>query len=204
MPGYWTPTHFVPENQPHKNAWFYGEGRNGATGHLGLLQGRAARLGYTPLKKKYDDMQLKLVVAPVKSAGQGFSIADLYLDVLIKYEVKNKSGYGLRLIRTIKYGRAVDAFLVKYEMGMVIPISEAVSTSVYRTLCSIEVKAQGGKLLAKVQTDAKGHQNSYGEEMLYEVMLEASFEASASGGIGIEYNGGASMVFKELGIEWKE
>ncbi len=204
IPGFWTLRHFDPADTTEQDAWLYGEGRNGAYEHVGLLQGRSANLGYTPsLEKAYGDMSLTLEVAPFKSAGQGFSIADLYMDVLIKYDARTESGYGIRFIRTTKYGNAVDAMLVKYDHGTITKISEAVTTSCYRTLCTITVKVEGNRLIAHAKTDDPDFQTSDRPDIVSQVNLEAEVEPRADGGFGVQYNGGASAVMEGIRVQWK-
>lgn len=102
IPGFWT---FRPLNNEvtdtSKDAWYYGKGVDGANNQFGLLQtGRSAAILYTPIERKYTDMKTTLNVTPFKTAGQGFRVADLYMDVLIKF---NNKTYALHFIRTTKY-----------------------------------------------------------------------------------------------------
>ena len=119
---------------------FYRLSVNGAVG-MGLLQAqRGARLMYTPLEGTYDHMSLELLVDPTKTAGQGFgSATGQYMDVCLKFDTQTLTGYGLRIIRTTKYANAVDFLLVRYDHGVITPISEAVSSTCYRTGCAISL-----------------------------------------------------------------
>lgn len=209
LPGFWTLDYPEtadkdPRNNTNKDrdAWYYGEGADGAAGLEGLLQGRSARLLYTPVGDGFGNMKLTLTVAPFKTAGQGFSVAHLYMDVLIKADAKTRSGYGLRTIRTTKYGDAVDCLLVKYEDGKAIPISEPVSTSAFRTFCTFTVEATGSKLTAHVTSSAPDELPARAE-VLKEVTLESTIAPNAFGGIGIEYNGGSPTLIKTLKVEWR-
>ena len=210
IPGFWTMnTIESPVNNrimgagEQRDAWYYGEGTDGAAGQLGLLQGRSARLLYTPAGNDFGDMKLSLTVAPSKTAGQGFSIAHLYMDVLIKFDTKTMTGYALRFIRTAKYGDAVDCMFVKYDNGTVTEISKPVSTSCYRTPCNITVEVMGSKIVAHADTPAEYYKAPGRPEVLMEVNIETEINPGRSGGFGIEYNGGAATMIKEMNVEWK-
>ena len=186
-----------------RDAWYYGEGTDGAAGQTGLLQGRSARLLYTPVGNDFGDMKLSMTVAPSKTAGQGFSVAHLYMDVLIKFDTKTMTGYALRFIRTTKYGDAVDCMFVKYENGKVTEISKPVSTSCYRPTCNITVEVKGNKIFAHADSPADYYKIPDRPEVFTEVNMETEINPGRSGGFGIEYNGGAATMIKELKAEWK-
>jgi hypothetical protein len=168
----------------------------------GLLQGRHARMSYTPVGEQFGDMKLSITVAPFKTAGQGFSVAHLYMDVLIKMDAKTGTGYAVRLIRTTRYGDAVDCMLMKYENGVAIPLTEPVSTSAYRTPCNITVEMKGTKLIASVSTTS----TNTGPDrpgIVKAVKLEATAATTAWGAFGIEYNGGSPAMINTLKAEWQ-
>ncbi|MCX6333343.1 MAG: hypothetical protein NT092_03465 [Bacteroidia bacterium] len=210
IPGFWTMNSIESlANDPRmsagsdRDAWFYGEGTDGAAGQLGLLQGRSASLLYTPAGNDFGDMKLSMTVAPSKTAGQGFSIAHLYMDVLIKFDTKTMTGYALRFIRTTKYGDAVDCMFVKYDNGKVTEISKPVSTSCYRPICNITVEAKGNKIIAHADSPAEYYKIPNRPEVAAEVNIETEIDPGRSGGFGIEYNGGAATMIKEMKVEWK-
>src|SRR5690606_36601451 len=132
----------------------------GAAGYKGFLQNQFARLYFTPVGNDFADMTLKMTVVPFKTAGQGFSVAPLYMDILIKFDAETLTGYGLRFIRTTKYHDAVDCFFVKYENGKATPISEPVSTSAFKSVCEIILEVNGNKIQAHVQTESTDHSPS--------------------------------------------
>lgn len=207
IPGFWTLDSFDPKfpgrNRPvnkEKDAWYYGEGKDGAKGRVGLLQAQYARMFYTPVKGEYGDMKLSMEVAPYKTAGQGFSIANLYMDVLIKFDAKTLTGYGLRFIRTTKFGDAVDCVFVKYENGEISEISDPVTTSCYRTPCFIVVEVNGNKLSAHAETTVKVSVRPHVEN---EVTMETEIEPGNYGGFGIQYAGGAPTMINNLMLFWK-
>ncbi len=208
LPGFFTWAHLRPIESDRafavdttKDAWYYGKGSEGAADIPGVMQGRNGKMRYTPVGEKFDDMQLTLTVSPFKSAGQGFSVAPLYMDVLIKMDNKTMNGYGLRLIRTTKYGDAVDAYFVQYENGVAKQISDAISTSVFRTVCTIVINATGDILSAKLTTTASPANGTQGVQPT--VDIKTAIQPNNFGGIGIEFRGGSPVVFSDLKVEWK-
>ncbi|MBE7171653.1 MAG: hypothetical protein INR73_13765 [Williamsia sp.] len=210
MPGFWTWDNLAGSGGSQnannagadRDAWYYGEGSDGAADLQGLLQGRSGSMCYTPVKEQAGDMKLTLQAAPFKTAGQGFSVAHLYIDILIKADTKSKSGYALRLIRTTKYHDAVDCLLMKYENGKATPVSEPVSTTAFRSPCTITVEVKDNKLLAQVSTKAP----DAGTEkagVVKEVKLETPASPLSSSGFGIEYNGGSPTLIQNLKVVWK-
>ena len=204
LPGFWTWRHIENPDRPVSgDAWHYGDGQDGAQGITGLLQGRSGFMSYTPVGEARGDMEMTLQIAPFKSAGQGFAVAPLYMDVLIKFDSKTMSGYGLRVVRTTKYGNAVDFVFVRYRNGEASEIGEPVSTSCYRTNCTIRFSMAAGKLYARASTDADYGASAYPPAVLPDVDMEASAADNSFGGFGILYNGGAPAVIRDLAVEWK-
>jgi hypothetical protein len=210
LPGFWTfcnieqsPDSTMIVSTGGRDAWYYGEGTDGSAGQVGLLQGRFARMLYTPVGKDFGEMKLTMNVTPSKTAGQGFSIAHLYMDVLIKFDNKTMSGYALRFIRTTKYGDAVDCMFVKYDNGRVTEISKPVSTSCYRPSCNITVEVKGNKIIAHADSPAEYYIVPDRPEVVKEVNIETEIIPNKSGGFGIQYVGGASTMINELKAEWK-
>lgn len=210
LPGFWTLCSFDPKipgrKRPpdsEKDAWYYGQGNNGAANMTGMLQAQNASLFYTPAAEVKGDMKLSLTVAPFKTAGQGFSIAPLYMDVLIAFDAGTKTGYGLRFIRTTKFHDAVDCVFVKYQNGNITEISEPVSTSCYRTLCHITLEVAGTKLTAQAKTSAETRVKPDRPEVLGEVHMEIDIVPNQFGSFGIQYAGGHPTMIKELKAEWK-
>jgi hypothetical protein len=184
--------------------WEYAEGFNGAVG-MGLLQAqRGARLMYTPLPSTYHDMSLVLQVDPTKTAGQGFgSATGQYMDVCLKFDTRTLTGYGLRIIRTTKHAKAVDFLLVRYDKGEVTPISEAVSSTCYRTGCTIFLDFNGNQLSASVSTKTPRPADSV---LPHEVKLTAQVEPNAFGGVHIQHTGScgeSTTMLHSVMVEWK-
>lgn len=211
IPGFWTFDHLDaidhggrrPTNKEN-DAWYFGEGQDGAVNQLGLLQsGRSASMLYTPVRENLGNMKLTMSVAPYKTAGQGFSVAHMYMDVLLKLDTKTMTGYALRFIRTTKYGNAVDCIFMKYENDKFSEISEPLSTSCFRTPCNIRLEIKGNKIIAHATTTAEYYKASYPPEVFPEVNMEMEIKPTQFGGFGILYNGGARTMFKELKVEWE-
>ena len=103
---------------------------------------------YTPVGNEFGDMKISFTAVPSKTAGQGFSSARAqYMDVFIKFDTETLNGYALRLIRTTKYGDAIDFVLMKYENGNALAISKPVSSTCYRPNCYITIEVKGNKLI---------------------------------------------------------
>ena len=90
-------------------------------------------------------MTVRAKFAPNKNTGQGFgSATNQFLDVYIKYDLATNTGYGLRIqrltteeINAIGYkGAGAVAgcafFLVKFENGVMTPVSKKVMSSAFR------------------------------------------------------------------------
>ena len=212
LPGYWTVDGFKPADTSEydwafnrqKPMWEYGKGFNGAVG-MGLLQAqRGARLMYTPVKRTYNNMSLTLNVDPTKTAGQGFgSATGQYMDVCLKFDTQTLTGYGLRIIRTTKYAKAVDFYLVRYENGKVTPLTDPVSSTCYRTNCTISLHFNGGVLSADVTTATPQPAHS---TLPHEVHLSAKVEANTFGGIHIQHTGScgeSTTMLHHLNAVWQ-
>lgn len=210
LPGFFTWAHLAAVETDRrfiidttKDAWYYGIGSEGAANIMGVMQGRNGKMRYTPVGERFGDMQLTIAASPFKSAGQGFSLAPLYMDVLIKMDNNTMSGYGLRFIRTTRYGDAVEVYFVQYDHGKVKAISEAVSTTVFRTVCTITIVANKDKLSAKLSTTAGPHSADDTPGIQSTVNIQTSITSNNFGGVGIEFRGGSPVVFSELRVEWK-
>ena len=213
LPGYWTVDGFKPADTAEfpwsfsreKPMWEYKEGFNGAVG-MGLLQAqRGARLMYTPLEKRYGDMHLTLQVDPTKTAGQGFgSATGQYMDVCLKFDTQTLTGYGLRIIRTTKHAKAVDFYLVQYDHGQVTPLTEPVSSTCFRTGCTISLDFIGNRLSARVSTKTPRPADS---SLPHEVFLTADVTPNTYGGIHIQHTGSSggesTTMLHHLKVEWK-
>lgn len=212
LSGYWTVDGYKPQDtvefpwtfDSKKPMWEYKEGFNGAVG-MGLLQAqRGARIMYTPTEKRYGDMHLTLLVDPTKTAGQGFgSATGQYMDVCLKFDTKTLTGYGLRIIRTTKHAKAVDFLLVKYEHGNITPLTEPVSSTCYRTGCTISIDFIGNRMTAHVTTKTP---QPAGSTLPHEVSLSADVTPNSYGGIHIQHTGSSggesTTMLHHLKVLW--
>ncbi|MBP3510548.1 MAG: hypothetical protein J6K19_00710 [Prevotella sp.] len=209
--GFWTVDGYKPADTAEfpwtfdadKDMWTYGRGFNGAVGE-GLLQAqRGARLMYMPAGEGFGDMSLTLCVDPTKTAGQGFgSATGQYMDVCLKFDAGTLTGYGLRIIRTVKHAKAVDFLLVKYDRGRVTPLTEPVSSVCYRTGCTIKIGVKGRRMTAHVATATPLPADS---PLPVSVDLAADIEPAAHGGIAIQHTGTcgeSTTMLHRLRVEW--
>ncbi|MFB6318629.1 hypothetical protein [Saccharicrinis sp. FJH54] len=205
IPGFWRFAPFDTSATEHtkRDAWYVGEGSGGSEGMTGLLQtGRYASMSYTPVGPTFGDMRVELTVTPFKTAGQGFSVAPLYMDVLIKYNPKTKTGYGVRFIRKTRYANTVDAALIEYKDGSVTPITEAVPTSCFRPQCRITIELKGDQLSVHASCLNDYYKAGYPPIVKDHVDLNAIVSPTREGSFGIEYNGGATTMINEVKIDW--
>lgn len=215
LPGFWTIGGYKPLDTaeydwqvvPDKDYWIYGPGMNGSHG-TGLLQDqKGARLLYTPLDGSYGDMAITLNVDASKTAGQGFgSATGQYLDLYIKFDTRTLTGYALRIIRTTKYSNAVDFILMKYENGVAEAISQPVSSTCYRTDCTITLTAKGGKLTAHASTTTPLPAPVTDPNLKLSVDLEADIASNTFGGTGIQHTGScgeSTTMLHYMKVEWE-
>ncbi|MCW0481880.1 hypothetical protein [Gaoshiqia sediminis] len=216
LPGFWALDSYAPadtrewywEADNSRDPWYYGPGVDGAAQDTGLVQAtKGARLRYTPVDDQFGDMKISFTAVPAKTAGQGFSSARAqYMDIGIKMDIEKMTGYALRLIRTTKYGDAIDFLLMKYENGSATPISDPVSASCYRPDCRITVETTGNKLKVHAE-NTKDYYSVHNESEVKRVVeLEAEVETNTFGGMGFQHTGtvgGGATLIKDLKIEWK-
>ncbi len=210
LPGFWTIGGYKPLDTaaydwqvvPDKDYWIYG------SHGTGLLQyQKGARLLYTPLDGSYGDMAITLNVDASKTAGQGFgSATGQYLDLYIKFDTRTLTGYALRIIRTTKYSNAVDFILMKYENGVAEAISQPVSSTCYRTNCTLTLTAKGGKLTAHASTTTPLPAPVTDPNLKLSVDLEADIASNTFGGTGIQHTGScgeSTTMLHYMKVEWE-
>jgi len=212
--GFWTLDCFAPSDtydwtaDNSRDPWYVGAGVDGAANDTGLVQAnKGARLRYTPVGENFGDMQISFTAIPSKTAGQGFSSArSQYMDVFIKFDTKTLTGYALRLIRTTKYGNAIDFILMKYENGIAVPISNPVSASCYRPDCHISITIKDSKMIVDAETPTQYYIDPATPEVVQRVHMEAGVITNSFGGFGFQHTGtvgsGATLI-KDLRVIWK-
>lgn len=213
-PGFWSLDCFAPADtydwfaNNSRDPWYVGAGTDGAANDTGLVQAnKGARARFTPVGSDFGDMKITFMAVPAKTAGQGFSSArQQYMDVFIKFDTKTLSGYALRLIRTTKYGDAIDFILMKYENGKASPVSKPISASCYRPDCFISLEVRGNKLIANAKTTTEYYIIPNRPEVAQQVQMEAEINLNKFGGFGFQHTGtvgsGATLI-KDLKITWK-
>jgi hypothetical protein len=213
-PGFYTLDCFAPPDtydwtaDNSRDPWYVGTGVDGAANDTGLVQAnKGARLRYTPAGNDFGDMKLSFTAVPGKTAGQGFSSARAqYMDVFIKFDSKTLTGYALRLIRTTKYGDAIDFILMKYANGVATEISKPVSADCYRPDCSISLEVKGNKLIARAENKTEYFIVPGRPEVLQKVYLESEIVDNRFGGFGFQHTGtvaGGATLIKDLRISWQ-
>ncbi len=212
-PGFYTLDCFAPSDtydwtvDNSRDPWYVGPGVDGAADDTGLVQAnKGARLRYTPVGSTFGDMKLSFTAVPAKTAGQGFSSARAqYMDVFIKFDTKTLTGYALRLIRTTKYGDAIDFILMRYENGVATEISKPVSADCYRPGCLISLEVKGNKLIAKAENKSEYFVVPNRPEVLQKVYLETVINDNSFGGFGFQHTGtvaGGATLIKDLKVSW--
>lgn len=194
------------KNISEGQAWAYGTGnKNGFLGYTGIYQNNyGARMMYTAIDNQYHDMSLTLKLAPGKTAGQGFGSANQYMDIMIKYDTKSLTGYGVRIYRIS--GDSCGVALVKHENGQSEIISERIETSAYLTECSVNVYLNGNTLGVVLETTAEQPQTAIDKGYVHNVKLEQNIATSSFGGFAIFHagtTGDNSTYIGKITLEYK-
>ncbi|MDE6373306.1 MAG: hypothetical protein K2L72_02290, partial [Clostridia bacterium] len=189
------------------NAWGYGTGaKNGVLDYTGLYQTqRGARLRYTAKGDTFGDMSVTLKVAPGKTAGQGFGSSNQYMDVLIKFDTTNLTGYGLRIYRSS--GDSCKFALIEWNEGKTRLISESIESSCYLTECTIKVWTENGKLRATAESSQAQPSTAVDKGYAEKVDLSADITANVNGGFCLQHTGTVGDNVTYIGgieLEWKE
>lgn len=230
IPGAWTLTgYFSPEcyddlgvarYEANPNSWAYSAGEAGSMGYMGLNEtARGAMMYYQPRIAEKGNMSTTIVVAPDKSAGQGFgSATDQFMDLFIKFDAATMSGYAFRLQRlnndaivalgydpeTVNGTAGVAASLVKYENGEVTYLTDLTMTSAFHTECTISVEYTDGVLHATMSStkgDRSGDLCGYARE----VDISAEVTSNDFGGTGLLFTGTVgsnSVLILNWNTEW--
>ena len=160
---------------------------------------------YTPQKWLKGDMQVVLNCDAAKTAGQGFgSATGQYMDLCIQFDTQTLTGYALRLIRTTKYSNAVDFLLVRYDNGVVTPLTEPVSSPCFRTDCTLRIAIDGTHLTAHASTTTPLPNET--RHLPQQVELHAEVEPLPFGGFALQYTGScgeSAVLLHQLDIEWQ-
>ncbi len=166
-------------------AWGYGELGNGCIGKGLHPLAQGTRLFYLP-GEEGESMSLRLVLDPAKTAGQGFGSAGQYLDVCLKFDPLEMSGYALRIIRTPKAADGVSLYLVRYCRGSASAISKEVVASCFLTDCHIGITATEKKMDAEVYTTTPISKEKHWET---HVKISAVIEPTRHTAFGVIHTG---------------
>jgi hypothetical protein len=79
-------------------------------------------------------------------------------------------------------------FLVKYEKGVMTPVSKKVMSSAFLAECTVELTARNGRLLATV-TSTEGIRNGDAFDYPKEVQFDVPVESNSYGGTGMLFTG---------------
>jgi hypothetical protein len=150
-------------------------------------------------------MQLKVVMSPEKTAGQGFGIAGSpddgarveRADIFIKYDPRTKTGYSLRFWRTIQSAEKCMFQLYKIDNGVGTPLDEQQQlTGVFKPNTLITLSVIGSKLTVKGSNTVDGETLS----------LDGAVAPNSFGGAGVFWSGstpvGNSNVYSRLEISY--
>jgi hypothetical protein len=153
------------------------------------------------------DMQVKIVLTPEKTAGQGFGIAgspddaagprNQKADIYIKYDPRTRSGYSLRFWRTIQSAEKCMFQLYEIVDGVGHPVSDQQQlTGVFKPNTTITL-AIAGRTFTATGT------NTVDKETL---SLKAEIAPDNYGGAGVAWTGsvpfGNSVVVSQFEISY--
>jgi uncharacterized repeat protein (TIGR02543 family) len=189
------------------NAWGYGTGAKvGFLNYTGIYQTqRGARLRYTAKGDSFGDMTATIKLAPGKTAGQGFGSSNQYMDVLIKFDTVNLTGYGLRIYRSS--GDSCKFALVEWNNGKTRLISESIESSCYLTECTVKVWTENGKLFASASSTAPQPSTAVDKGYAEKVDLSADVTDNTNGGFCLQHTGTVGDNCTYIGgieLEWKK
>lgn len=186
--------------------WTSSVGENLVNGYGLRIASQGAALFYQN-DAKTADMQVKVVMTPEKTGGQGFGIAgspedsagekNQKADIYIKYDPRTKTGYSLRFWRTIQSAEKCMFQLYELVNGVGHPVNERQElTGVFKPNTTIILSVVGSTLTAKGS-------NSVDQETL---SLEGTITPNLYGGAGIAWTGsvpvGNSNVISEFDISY--
>jgi hypothetical protein len=151
------------------------------------------------------DMQVKVVMSPEKTAGQGFGIAgspdDIprveRADIFIKYDPNTKNGYSLRFWRTIQSAEKCMFQLYRIENGVGHPVdAQQQLTGVFKPNTTITLAIVGSKFTATGSNTVDAEKLS----------LEGNITPNPYGSAGVYWSGsvpvGNSNIYSELEISY--
>jgi hypothetical protein len=95
---------------------------------------------------------------------------------------------------------------MKYENGVAEAISQPVSSTCYRTNCTLTLTAKGGKLTAHASTTTPLPAPVTDPNLKLSVDLEADIASNTFGGTGIQHTGScgeSTTMLHYMKVEWE-
>lgn len=187
-------------------SWAYGTGaKNGFLNKSGITQtGRGARITYLPEGTSFNDMDFTVVLAPGKTASQGFGSDYQYMDLMIKYDAETGIGYGLRIYR--KSGDSCEFVLMEHKGGKSKEISTPIESSAYVSDCTVHIWTEGTTLNATVNSTKAQSESQAAKGYKENVTVSATITSNTNGGFVILHTGTVgdnSTYITSLDVEWK-
>ena len=125
------------------------------------------------------------------------------MDLYIQFDTKTLTGYALRVERTTKHSNAVDFSLVRYDNGIVTPLTKPISSPCFRTGCTLTIKIAGRHLSAHVESETVLPLET--RHLPQQVDLKATVGPLSYGGTGLLYTGSCCesiVLLHRLQVEW--
>ena len=164
--------------------WLWGIGSNGSDGRWGLCNNN--RRDNPPLlvfarDEARGDMSLTLDYSSSKVEGQGFGGSGCYLDVLIKYNPAERSGYGVRVERIPATTNGTRWTLYRFDGEQKEALTEGVVTAAFMPQSSLTVSVKGNTLQLEASTQSERTPLQVSEELPSQLSLSWTDPAGALG-----------------------
>ena len=180
-----------PEGSP--DPWLWGIGSNGSDGRWGLCNNNRRPtpplLVYAPQGDR-SDMALTLDYSSSKVEGQGFGGSGCYLDVLIKYNPAERSGYGVRIERIPATTNGTQWTLYRFDGEQKEALTEGVLAAAFMPKSSLTVSVKGNTLLLEAATQSERTPLQVSEELPSRLSLSWT---DPSGALGRDRTGGCAL-----------
>ena len=129
--------------------WLWGTGSNGSDGRWGLCNNM--RQPEPPLmvfaqEGEYGDMSLTVDYSSSKVEGQGFGGSGCFMDILVKYDPTDRSGYGVRIERVPDTTNGTLWTLCLFEGGARLPLTQGVLAATFMPQSTVTLSVEGNTL----------------------------------------------------------
>jgi hypothetical protein len=180
-----------PEGSP--DPWLWGIGSNGSDGRWGLCNNNRRPtpplLVYAPQGDR-SDMALTLDYSSSKVEGQGFGGSGCYLDVLIKYNPAERSGYGVRIERIPATTNGTLWTLYRFTGEEKEALTGGMLAAAFMPKSSLTVSVKGNTLLLEAATQSERTPLQVSEELPSRLSLSWT---DPSGALGRDRTGGCAL-----------